>query len=111
MPSHCRGYRLTCWVIPERIQPDNGGHFVRKKGVAEKERGWMGVVESTRHSRKMSEFKGDILKVRLGDDTRRLVLFNTNISYDDLVLMLQRVFDGNLRSNDEVTLKYVDEGT
>ena len=66
-----------------------------------------GVV--TRH-KKMSEFKGDILKVRLGDDTRRMVLFNTNISYDDLVLMLQRVFDGLLRSNDEVTLKYIDEG-
>ena len=59
----------------------------------------------------MSEFKGDILKVRLGDDTRRMVLFNTNISYDDLVLMLQRVFDGRLSSNDEVTLKYIDEGT
>lgn len=54
--------------------------------------------------------KSDILKVRLGEDTRRMVLYNTLISYDDLVLMLQRVFDGKLRSSDEVTLKYQDEG-
>ena len=55
--------------------------------------------------------KSDILKVRLGQDTRRMVLYNTLISYDDLVLMLQRVYDGKLRSSDEVTLKYKDEGT
>ena len=54
--------------------------------------------------------KSDILKVRLGEDTRRMVLYNTQISYDDLVLMLQRVFEGKLRSSDEVTLKYYDEG-
>lgn len=59
---------------------------------------------------KMTESKGDILKVRLGDDTRRIVLYNTHISYDDLVLMLQRVYNGGLKSTDEVTLKYYDEG-
>ena len=54
--------------------------------------------------------KGDILKVRLGNDLRRLVLYNTHISYDDLVLMLQRVYGGKLKSTDEVTLKYYDDG-
>lgn len=53
--------------------------------------------------------KGDILKVRLGNDLRRLVLYNTHISYDDLVLMLQRVYGGKLKSTDEVTLKYYDD--
>lgn len=58
----------------------------------------------------MSQSKGDILKVRLGNDLRRLVLYNTHISYDDLVLMLQRVYGGKLKSSDEVTLKYYDDG-
>jgi protein TFG len=58
----------------------------------------------------MATSKGDILKVRLGEDTRRVMIYNTNISYDDLVLMLQRIYDGKLKSTDEVTLKYYDEG-
>ena len=57
-----------------------------------------------------SNRKGDILKVRLGDDVRRMVLYNTHISYDDLVLMLQWVYDGKLKSSDDVALKYYDEG-
>ena len=58
-----------------------------------------------------TEYKGDILKVRLGNDTRRFVLYNTHISYDDLVLMLQRIYDGQLKGTDDVTLKYYDDGT
>ena len=58
----------------------------------------------------MAESKGDILKVRLGSDIRRLVLYNTHISYDDLVIMLQRIYDGQLKSSDDVTLKYYDDG-
>ena len=50
-----------------------------------------------------------ILKVRLGDDIRRMVLYNTYISYDDFLLMLERVYDGKLKSSDNVTLKYYDE--
>ena len=57
-----------------------------------------------------SSRKGDILKVRLADDVRRMVLYNTHISYDDLVLMLQRVYGGKLKSSDDVALKYYDEG-
>ena len=67
---------------------------------------WLKV---TKFLTKMSETK-DVLKVRLGNDTRRLVLYNTHISYDDLVLMLQRVFEGKLSPTDDVTLKYFDEG-
>lgn len=58
----------------------------------------------------MAETKGNVLKVRLGNDTRRQVLYNTNISYNDLVLMLQRFFEGKLKPTDDVTLKYFDEG-
>lgn len=58
----------------------------------------------------MADIKGNILKVRLGNDTRRQMLYNTNISYNDLVLMLQRIYSGKLKPSDDITLKYFDEG-
>ena len=51
-----------------------------------------------------------IIKVQLGNDIRRIPIHNEDITYDELVLMMQRVFRGNLNSNDEVTIKYKDEG-
>ena len=51
-----------------------------------------------------------IIKVRLGDDVRRIPIHNEDITYDELVLMMQRVFRGKLTSTDEVTIKYKDEG-
>ncbi len=51
-----------------------------------------------------------IIKVQLGDDIRRIPIHNEDITYDELVLMMQRVFRGQLTSNDEVTIKYKDEG-
>lgn len=51
-----------------------------------------------------------IIKVQLGEDIRRIPIHNEDITYDELVLMMQRVFRGRLTSNDEVTLKYKDEG-
>lgn len=51
-----------------------------------------------------------IIKVQLGDDIRRIPIHNEDITYDELVLMMQRVFRGKLSSSDEVTIKYKDEG-
>lgn len=51
-----------------------------------------------------------IIKAQLGDDIRRIPIHNEDITYDELVLMMQRVFRGKLLSNDEVTIKYKDEG-
>ena len=57
------------------------------------------------------DFSGKlIIKARLGDDVRRIPIFNEDITYDELVLMLQRVFRGKLSNTDDVTLKYSDEG-
>jgi len=50
-----------------------------------------------------------IIKVRLGDDVRRIPIHNEAITYDELVLMMQRVFRGKLTSTDDVTIKYKDE--
>lgn len=52
-----------------------------------------------------------IIKVQLGDDIRRIPIHNEAITYDELVLMMQRVFRGKLTSSDEITIKYKDEGT
>lgn len=51
-----------------------------------------------------------IIKARLGDDIRKVPIFNEDITYDELLLMLQRVFKGRLSPTDDVTLKYKDEG-
>lgn len=51
-----------------------------------------------------------IIKVQLGDDIRRIPIHNEAITYDELVLMMQRVFRGKLTSNDDITIKYKDEG-
>ena len=51
-----------------------------------------------------------IIKARLGDDIRRVPIHNEEITHDELLLMLQRVFKGKLKNTDEVTLKYRDEG-
>lgn len=51
-----------------------------------------------------------IIKARLGDDYRRVPIHNEDITYDELLLMLQRVFKGKLHNSDDVTLKYCDEG-
>lgn len=50
-----------------------------------------------------------IIKAQLGDDIRRIPIHNEDITYDELVLMMQRVFRGKLDANDEVLIKYRDE--
>lgn len=52
-----------------------------------------------------------IIKVQLGDDIRRIPIHNEAITYDELVLMMQRVFRGKLTSSDDILIKYKDEGT
>jgi len=51
-----------------------------------------------------------MIKARLGDDVRRVPIHNEDITYDELLLMLQRVFRGKLSNTDDVTVKYADEG-
>uniref|UniRef100_A0A8C1LM79 Trafficking from ER to golgi regulator n=1 Tax=Cyprinus carpio TaxID=7962 RepID=A0A8C1LM79_CYPCA len=50
-----------------------------------------------------------IIKAQLGDDIRRIPIHNEDITYDELLLMMQRVFRGKLQSSDEVAIKYKDE--
>ena len=50
-----------------------------------------------------------IIKVSLGDDIRRIPIHNEDITYDELILMMQRVFRDQLSPADDLTLKYKDE--
>jgi len=50
-----------------------------------------------------------IIKVGLGDDIRRIPIHNDDLTYDELVLMMQRVFRGVLDPEEELLLKYKDE--
>ena len=51
-----------------------------------------------------------IIKARLGDEYRRIPIHNEDITYDELLLMLQRLFPKCLSPTDDVLLKYKDEG-
>lgn len=50
-----------------------------------------------------------IIKARLGDDVRRIPIHNEDLTYNELVLMMQRVFRNTLKSTDEITIKYADD--
>uniref|UniRef100_A0A2K6LX18 PB1 domain-containing protein n=1 Tax=Rhinopithecus bieti TaxID=61621 RepID=A0A2K6LX18_RHIBE len=52
-----------------------------------------------------------IMKAQFGEDIPQIPIHNEdiNITYDELVLMMQRVFRGKLLSNVEVTIKYNDK--
>ena len=52
-----------------------------------------------------------VVKAQLGDDIRCIPIHNEDLTYDDLLLMMQRVFRGKLLSHDEVVIKYKDLGT
>lgn len=74
------------------------------------------VTSNVDHSKEMEglrrlDLSGKlIIKAQLADDIRRIPIHNEEITYDELVLMMQRVFRGSLSNNDEVTIKYKDEG-
>lgn len=39
-----------------------------------------------------------------------MLIHNESITYDELLLMMQRIFNGKLTANDDLTIKYKDEG-
>lgn len=51
-----------------------------------------------------------IIKVQLGEDIRRIPIHNEDITYDELLLMMQRVYRGKLSGSDDIVIKYKDEG-
>ena len=45
----------------------------------------------------------------VGDDIRRIPILNDDLTYDELILMMQRVFKGVLKTDEDLVLKYKDE--
>ncbi|XP_022705554.1 protein TFG-like isoform X1 [Varroa jacobsoni] len=50
-----------------------------------------------------------VIKAQLEGDIRRIAIHNEDITFDELILMMQRVFRGSLSTQDQITLKYKDE--
>lgn len=50
-----------------------------------------------------------IIKAQLGNDIRKIPIHNEEITYDELLLMMQRLFRGRIKGSDEITIKYKDE--
>ena len=58
-----------------------------------------------------SEFSSQIVfKVRLDQEIKKIVIHNDEINYNELLLMMQRIFSEKIKVNDEFTIKYTDEG-
>ena len=51
-----------------------------------------------------------VIKAQLGDDLRRILIHNEELTYDELILMMQRVFKPKLDCLDSFIIKYKDEG-
>jgi len=50
-----------------------------------------------------------IIKASVGEDIRRIPIHNDDLTYDELVLMMQRVFRSKISADEELLLKYKDE--
>ena len=50
-----------------------------------------------------------VFKVRLGNVIKKTLIHNEDVDYNELLLMVQRIFSGKINSNDELSIKYVDE--
>jgi protein TFG len=50
-----------------------------------------------------------IFKVKLDKETRKIVIHNDDINFNELLLMMQRIFADKINKNDEIVIKYTDE--
>jgi len=50
-----------------------------------------------------------IIKVQLGDDIRKMMIHNEDLTLNELVLMIERIFAGKISNSDELIIKYLDD--
>ncbi|KAL3313736.1 hypothetical protein Ciccas_007656 [Cichlidogyrus casuarinus] len=56
------------------------------------------------------DFSGNIvIKAQLGEEIRRIPMHNADITYDELVIMMQRIFKEQLAGCDDLTIKCKDD--
>ena len=51
-----------------------------------------------------------VFKVKLDKEIKKIVIHNEEINFNELLLMMQRIFSEKIKSNDEFSIKYTDEG-
>lgn len=57
-----------------------------------------------------SDLSGKIVfKIKLDKEIKKIVIHNDDINYNELLLMMQRIFSEKIKPNDEFTIKYTDE--
>ena len=57
------------------------------------------------------DLSGKILfKVRMGNEIKKILIHNDDLNYNELLLMMQRIFSCKIKPNDEFVIKYTDEG-
>lgn len=61
------------------------------------------IVNGDKHSNQL------IIKAQLGDDIRKLMINNEDLTLNELVLMMERIFAGKISNSDEITIKYLDD--
>jgi hypothetical protein len=52
-----------------------------------------------------------VIKVKLGEEIRKAAIHNEELTFNELCLMIQRIFSDKINKTDEFTIKYTDEGT
>ena len=50
-----------------------------------------------------------VFKVRLDKEIKKIVIHNDDINYNEMLLMMQRIFAEKIKPNDEFAIKYTDE--
>jgi hypothetical protein len=51
-----------------------------------------------------------VVKVKLDDEIRKAAIHNKELTFNELGLMIQRIFSDLINKTDEFTIKYTDEG-
>lgn len=58
------------------------------------------------------DLSGKILfKIKLDNEIKKIIIHNDDLNYNELVLMMQRIFSERIKQNEEFSIKYTDEGT
>lgn len=58
----------------------------------------------------MMDLDGKIVfKVKLDSEIKKIVIHNEDINFNELLLMMQRIFSDKIKPNDEFSIKYTDE--
>ena len=50
-----------------------------------------------------------VFKVQLGNEIKKTLIHNEDVDFNEMLLMVQRIFSDKIKPNEELSIKYVDE--